>query len=101
MGASYVAHADQPRSRWLPVGLLITGLLVVTVAAAALAPRLGTLGQGANRVSAEHVGYGSGYPLHGGLAGPSGVRVVQHPGYGSGYPLHGGLAGPSQVEPAQ
>jgi hypothetical protein len=101
MGTSYVAHAHRPRTRWLPVGLLIAGLLVVSVAAAALAPRLGTLGQRANPVSIEHFGYGPGYPLHGGLAGPSDVRVVQHFGYGPGYPLHGGLAGPSDVRVVQ
>ena len=45
--------------------------------------------------------YGAGYPLHGGLAGPSRVapiiRTVEGNAYGAGYPLHGGLAGPSRV----
>ena len=42
--------------------------------------------------------YGAGYPLHGGLAGPSRLSVWdQHPSYGAGYPLHGGLAGPSRL----
>jgi hypothetical protein len=125
MGTSYVAHADRPRSRSLPVGLLLAGLLAVSVAAAAMAPRIGTLGQRAITVSAEqfgygpgnpshgglagpsrltlqaeHPGYGAGYPQHGGLAGPSHLRVAEHVGYGPGYPLHGGLAGPSQPEPA-
>ena len=52
--------------------------------------------------SAVVVQYGAGYPLHGGLAGPSRigptstVDVASH--HGAGYPLHGGLAGPSQVD---
>ena len=45
--------------------------------------------------------YGAGYPLHGGLAGPSrvgtGIQTVEGSRYGAGYPLHGGLAGPSRV----
>ena len=52
--------------------------------------------------------YGAGYPLHGGLAGPSRVGGVSIAGltvqHGAGYPLHGGLAGPSRpvsaVDPA-
>ena len=41
--------------------------------------------------------HGVGYPLHGGLAGPSRVStndLGDH--HGPDYPLHGGLAGPSQ-----
>lgn len=43
--------------------------------------------------------YGAGYPLHGGLAGPSQPQPALDLGghYGAGYPLHGGLAGPSNV----
>jgi hypothetical protein len=52
---------------------------------------------GPSRVSIfEHPSYGAGYPTHGGLAGPNREPFVVHPGYGAGYPLHGGLAGPSQ-----
>lgn len=41
---------------------------------------------------------GPGYPLHGGLAGPSRLSLVDAAGqYGPGYPLHGGLAGPSRI----
>ena len=42
-------------------------------------------------------GFGAGYPLNGGLAGPSRVSTTEVTGYGAGYPLLGGLAGPSQV----
>ena len=38
-----------------------------------------------------------GYPLHGGLAGPSRVGTIAISSYGIGYPLHGGLAGPSRM----
>lgn len=44
--------------------------------------------------------YGAGYPLHGGLAGPSRagqISTIDEWRFGAGYPLHGGLAGPSQV----
>jgi hypothetical protein len=56
---------------------------------------------GPSRVSTvdEAVPYGPGYPLHGGLAGPSRVSTVDEAvPYGHGYPLHGGLAGPSRVD---
>jgi hypothetical protein len=55
---------------------------------------------GPSRISVweQYMGHGAGYPLHGGLAGPSRITTVDHPGYGAGYPLHGGLAGPSQVD---
>jgi hypothetical protein len=55
---------------------------------------------GPSRISVweQYPSYGEGYPLHGGLAGPSRSSTVDHRGYGAGYPLHGGLAGPSQVD---
>jgi hypothetical protein len=98
MGTSYVAHTDRRGATWLPIGLSIAGLLAVSIAAATLAPRLGILGQGANPGSAEQFGYGAGYPMHFGLAGPSQLSVwAEHVGYGAGYPMHFGLAGPSQL----
>jgi hypothetical protein len=44
--------------------------------------------------------YGAGYPFHGGLAGPSRLLSAVDPAarYGPGYPLHGGLAGPSRID---
>jgi hypothetical protein len=99
MGTSYVAHTDRGGATWLPIGLSIAGLLAVLIAAATLAPRLGILDQGANPGSAEQFGYGAGYPMHFGLAGPSQLNLrAEHLGYGAGYPMHGGLAGPSQVD---
>jgi len=53
-------------------------------------------------VTIDGPAYGVGYPLHGGLAGPSRVGqastidLADH--YGAGYPLHGGLAGPSRLD---
>ena len=43
-------------------------------------------------------GFGVGYPVNGGLAGPSQVGGAATSSYGDGYPLHGGLAGPSRAE---
>ena len=55
---------------------------------------------GPSRVSVfeQHQGYAPGYPLNGGLAGPSRVGNLEHSGFGPGYPLNGGLAGPSQLD---
>lgn len=94
--------ATTPRTRSAPrLGILAIVILVVSAAA--------VIGVGAwsqagsiRDVSIDGSAYGVGYPLHGGLAGPSRVGQVStndmagH--YGSGYPLHGGLAGPSQVD---
>jgi len=68
-------------------------LTLVAVAASSLRPSDDAI------VVGNH--YGIGYPLHGGLAGPSrvssGIQTVQGSRYGAGYPLHGGLAGPSGI----
>lgn len=98
MATSYVPHTVRPGATRLPLGLFIAGLLTLLVASAMLAPRLGTLGPGANQGSIEQFGYGAGYPVHFGLAGPSRLSpAAEHPGYGTGYPLHSGLAGPSRL----
>ncbi len=60
-------------------------------------------------VSFDSQAYDMGYPLHGGLAGPSRIGHASTAGpsgpvstvdlaghFGTGYPLHGGLAGPSR-----
>jgi hypothetical protein len=53
-------------------------------------------------VTIESPAYSVGYPLHGGLAGPSRVgqasTVDLARRYAHGLPLHGGLAGPSGVD---
>jgi hypothetical protein len=42
--------------------------------------------------------FAPGYPLHGGLAGPSRVGINAAGSFAPGYPRHGGLAGPSRIE---
>ena len=94
--------ATTPRTRFAPrLGVLEVAILAVIVAA--------VIGVGAwsqagsiRDVTIDRPAYGVGYPLHGGLAGPSRVGQVstvdlaRH--YGPGYPLHGGLAGPSRLD---
>jgi hypothetical protein len=103
--------ATTPRTRpAIRFGGLEIAIVILAIAAAGI---LGVavwsqVGSGRD-VSVESMPYGAGYPLQGGLAGPSRVGVTStvtgpmsavdlagH--YGPGYPLHGGLAGPSQVE---
>jgi hypothetical protein len=82
-------------------------ILAAAVLGLAVVIALGAIGAWISRspaidnaaVRGDH--YGAGYPLHGGLAGPSrvgtGIQTVEGSRYGAGYPLHGGLAGPSRV----
>ena len=98
MGTRYVPRADQPRVRLLAVGLLTATLVISSVAVFASTLRLESSAGEAAEMQPRG-GYGPGYPLHGGLAGPTPVREVNHAGhYAAGYPLHGGLAGPSRVQ---
>jgi hypothetical protein len=91
--------ATTPRTRPAP-RLGVLGIAILAVMAVAVIG-VGVWSQaGSNRdVTIDSQAYGVGYPLHGGLAGPSRVGQVStldlagH--YGAGYPLHGGLAGPS------
>jgi hypothetical protein len=105
MTRPFVIQAAQFRATWLVIGLLIGTLVVATASAlAAAATRPGLPSEATTSVTRQHPGYGTGYPLHYGLAGPSWARFDQptpgyHPGYGTGYPLHGGLAGPSAAGP--
>ena len=90
--------ATTPRIRPAPhLGVLGVAIFAV-IAVAAIG--LGMWMQaGSSRDSIGSQGYGAGYPLRGGLAGPSrplsAVDATGH--YGAGYPLRGGLAGPSRV----
>jgi hypothetical protein len=93
----FVVQAVQFRATWLVIGLLIGTMIVAAAFAIANVPRLGQPSGGQTTIGQQHPGYGDGYPLHGGLAGPTRLQVDEHPGYGAGYPLHGGLAGPSSV----
>lgn len=94
----FVMQAAQFRATWLVIGLLMGTLIVATAFALANATRLGQPSGGATSVPQQHPGYGVGYPLHYGLAGPPWAQLEQHPGYGTGDPLQGGLAGPPWVQ---
>ena len=91
----FVLQAAQFRATWLLIGLLAGTLIMATAFAIGSVPRFGQPNRDGTTITQQHPGYG--YPVPGGLAGPSWVQREQHPGYGTGYPLHGGLAGPSSV----
>jgi hypothetical protein len=92
--------ASTPRTRPVPrlgaVGIAILAAIAVAMIGIGAWSQAGSI-RGDN---AEIQAYGAGYPLHGGLAGPSrflpGFDMDGH--YGAGYPLHGGLAGPSRLD---
>ena len=95
-----------PQRRAAPqLSAFVVGAILVIVASISLLAfatlRLNSPDSGAG---VETYVQGAGYPLHGGLAGPSRVSVFdQHPldnqagSFSVGYPLHGGLAGPSRM----
>jgi hypothetical protein len=90
--------ATTPRTRPAPrLGVLWIAILVV-IAVAAIGVGVWSQAGSIRDVTTDGQAYGVGYPLHGGLAGPSrplpAANPVSH--YGPGYPLSGGLAGPSR-----
>lgn len=92
MGTRYVPQADQPRVRLLAVSVFAATLVIALVAVFAPTLRLESSAGEAAEIQ-QRGGYGPGYPLHGGLAGPSRVQPsVVVPTY-----PHGGFAGPSQI----
>ena len=95
MIGSFVLQAAQVRATWLLIGLLAGTLIMATAFAIGSVPNFGQPNRDGTTITQP--GYGEGYPVPGGLAGPSWVQGGQHPGYGEGYPVHGGLAGPSSV----
>ena len=101
--------ATTPRTRPAPgLGVLEIALFAV-IAVAIIGVAVWSQAGSIRDVTVESAAYGVGYPLHGGLAGPSRVgqvSTVAGPSapmstvdlashYGPGYPLHGGLTGPS------
>ena len=48
-------------------------------------------------IQPRETSFAPGYPLHGGLAGPSRVAIIDAGSFAPGYPRHGGLAGPSRI----
>ena len=104
--------ATTPRTRPAPrLGVLAVAILAV-IAVAVIGVGVWSQAGSTHDVTIDSRAYGEGYPLHGGLAGPSRVgpatTVAGQGGpsstlglvdyYGPGYPLHGGLAGPSRVD---
>ena len=102
--AAPVTAAPQRRAAPQINAFVVRAILVIVATVSLLAfvtLRLAPLNNGA---TVETYVQGTGYPLHGGLAGPSRVSVFdQHPldnqagSFSVGYPLHGGLAGPSRL----
>ena len=103
--------ATTPRTRPAPrLGVLEFAILAV-IAVAVIGVGVWSQAGSIRDVTTDSQGYGVGYPLHGGLAGPSRVdqvSTVAGPSrllsavdlaahYGPGYPLSGGLAGPSRL----
>ena len=100
--------ATTPRTRPAPrLGVVEVAILAV-IAVALIGVGIWSQAGSIRDVTTHSQAYGVGYPLHGGLAGPSRVGQVSTVDlaarYVSGYPLHGGLAGPSRplsaVDPA-
>jgi hypothetical protein len=104
--------ATTPRTRPAPrLGVLKVAILAV-IAVAVIGVGVWSQAGSARNVTIDSPAYGVGYPLHGGLAGPSRVgqlSTVAGPSgpsstvdlarhFGPGYPLHGGLAGPSAID---
>jgi len=88
-----------PQRRAAPqLSAFVVGAILVIVASICLLTfatlRLNSPESGAG---VETYSQGAGYPLHGGLAGPSRVGTIASSSYGIAYPLHGGLAGPSRM----
>jgi hypothetical protein len=94
--------ATTPRTRPAPrlgaLGIAILAVIAVAVISVGVWSQAGSI----RDVTIDSQAYGVGYPLHGGLAGPSRVGQVSTADlaghYGAGYPLSGGLAGPSRVD---
>jgi hypothetical protein len=104
--------AITPRTRPAAgLGVLQVAILAV-IAVAVIGVGVWSQAGSIRDVTIDSPAYGVGYPLHGGLAGPSRVDQVstvagpsgptstvdlaRH--YGPGYPFHGGLAGSSRID---
>ena len=81
-----------------PFQAMLAGLVVLLMAVAAAS--FVVVGSPAEISTGSNLGaaYANGYPLHGGLAGPSRVTTNAADSFAPGYPLHGGLAGPGRVD---
>jgi len=102
--------ATTPRRRPAPRIAVLEVAILAVIAVAIIGVGIWSQAGSMRDATIDSQAYGVGYPLHGGLAGPSRVgqvSTVAGPSgsmstvdlaghYGSGYPLHGGLAGPSR-----
>ena len=91
--------APTPRTRPAPRLGVLEVAIVAVIAVAVIGVGVWSQAGSVRDVTIDSQAYGVGYPLHGGLAGPSrpmsALDLAGH--YGPGYPLSGGLAGPSRV----
>jgi hypothetical protein len=99
-----VTAAPQRRAAPQSSAFVVGAILVIVASVSLLALVTLRLSSPDNGATVETYVQGDGYPLHGGLAGPSRVSVFdQHPlvnqagRFSVGYPIHGGLAGPSRA----
>ena len=93
--------ATTPRTRPAPrLGVLEVAILLAVIAVAVISVGVWSQAGSIRDVTTQSQAYGTGYPLHGGLAGPSRPLSAVDPAarYEAGYPLHGGLAGPSRID---
>jgi hypothetical protein len=86
------SSADMARFQAILAGLVVVLMAVAVTSSIVAGPSTDTTIE-----SNAAGGFAPGYPLHGGLAGPSRVGINDAGGFAPGYPLHGGLAGPSRV----
>ncbi len=94
--------ATTPLTRPAPRLGAFEGAILAVIAVAVIGVGVWSQAGSIRDATTDSPAYGVGYPLHGGLAGPSRVgqlsTVDLAAPYGAGYPLHGGLAGPSRVD---
>lgn len=77
MGVLDATIATQPRTRGLAMGLVAVAVTIVAAASIALTRGPGQTVPANDAATQANQGYGPGYPLHGGLAGPSRVGSDQ------------------------
>ena len=92
-----VTTAPQRRAAPQVSAFMVGAILVIVASISLLALATLRLTSPDSGAVVETYVQGAGYPLHGGLAGPSRVGTIASSSYGIGYPLHGGLAGPSRL----
>ena len=97
MSAPVVATPVSSRAAPQLSAIAVAVALAFVAGVSLMALMVWNLGSADNSQAVEIQSYAAGYPLHGGLAGPSQLATRERESYAAGYPLHGGLAGPSQL----